>query len=312
MHVADAGIAAAQALQAFGQEEDADQVARGRRAGQLHHRAALGVQARLHRLAGGALPGADQRIRRRVLVLLGLACDLLDHLRGQQLARQPGVGGPGGRALLERAGGAGQGQGHGGIEHHRRGHHLVDQADAAGGRGRQGAAGQHHVHRRGRAHQLRQARAAAPAREDAQLGLRQADAGAAVIGGHAVAAGQRQLGAAAQAVAVDGRHGGAGQLGQLLVGGLATADRVVHGAAAVELLELLQVRPGDEAGLLQRLDDHALGRVQGDALEQVAQLQQHVLRHRVDTAVLTIQRQHDHAVIADLGVPVAEAETIEA
>jgi hypothetical protein len=113
-------------------------------------------------------------------------------------------------------------------------------------------------------------------------------------------------------VAVDGRHGRAGQLGQLLVGGLAAADRIVDGAAAVEFLEFLQVRAGDEAGLLRRLDHHALGRVQRDAFEQVAQFQQHVLRHRVDAAVLTIQGENHHAVVADLGVPVAEAETIEA
>lgn len=111
---------------------------------------------------------------------------------------------------------------------------------------------------------------------------------------------------------MDGRHGGAGQLGQLLVGGLAATDRVVDGAATVEFLELLQVGTGNEAGLLQRLDHHALGRVQGDALKQVAQFQQHVLRHRVDAAVLTIQGENHHAVVADLGVPVAEAETIEA
>ncbi len=312
VHMADAGIAATEALQALGQEEDADQVARGRCTGQLHHRAPFGVEAGLDRLAAAALPGADQRVRRRILVLLGLACDLLDHLRRQQRACQPGVGGPGRRALLERARGAGQGQRHGGVEHHRRRHHLVDQADAARGRGRQGAASQHHVHRRRCAHQLRQSRTAAPAREDAQLGLRQADAGAAVIGGHAVAAGQRQLGAATQAVAVDGRHGRAGQLGQLLVSGLATTDGVVDGAAAVELLELLQVRTGNEAGLFQRLDHHALGRVQCNALEQVAQFQQHILRHGIDAAVLTIQGENHHAVVADLGVPVAEAETIEA
>ncbi|KAG1386992.1 hypothetical protein G6F60_014288 [Rhizopus arrhizus] len=133
--MADAGITTAQALQALGQEEDADQVARGRRAGQFHHGAAFGIQARLDRLAAAALPGADQRVRRRVLVLLGLACDLLDHLRRQQRARQPGVGCPRRRARLERAGGAGQGQRDGGVEHHRRGHHLVDQADPARGRG---------------------------------------------------------------------------------------------------------------------------------------------------------------------------------
>jgi len=145
------------------------------------------------------------------------------------------------------------------------------------GRGRQGAPGQHHVHRRRGADQARQARAAAPAREDAQLGLGQADAGGRIAGRHAVAAGQGQFGAAAQAVAVDRGDGGAGQLCQFLVGGLAAADGVVDGAAAVELLELLEVGAGDEAGGLGRADHHPLGRVDRQPFDDVAQLQQHVL-----------------------------------
>ncbi|MNI88381.1 hypothetical protein D3C73_1456770 [compost metagenome] len=116
----------------------------------------------------------------------------------------------------------------------------------------------------------------------------------------------------AQAVAMDGGHGRAGQFGQLLVGRLATADGIVDGAAAIEFLEFLQVGTGNEACLLDRLDHHALGRVHGDALKQIAQLQQDILRHCVDTAVLTIKGEDHHAIVADLGVPVAEAETIEA
>lgn len=55
VHVTDAGITTAQALQSLGEEEDADQVARGRCTGQLHHRAPLGVQTRTDRLAATAL-----------------------------------------------------------------------------------------------------------------------------------------------------------------------------------------------------------------------------------------------------------------
>src|SRR3546814_1702399 len=47
VHMLDAGILAAQALESLLQEEHAGQVARGRRAGQLDHRLALGRQQRL-------------------------------------------------------------------------------------------------------------------------------------------------------------------------------------------------------------------------------------------------------------------------
>ncbi|MNV47365.1 hypothetical protein D3C71_1392320 [compost metagenome] len=246
------------------------------------------------------------------MILLGLARDLLGHLRRQDLAGQEGVGRPRGSALLERPGHARLQHRHRRIHQHRRGGDLVDQADAARGRGRQGAAGQHHVHGRRGAHQLRQARAATPAREDAQLGFRQADAGGGIVGRHPVAAGQGQLGAATQAMAVDGRHGRAGQLGQLLVRALPAADGIVDGAAAVELLELLQVGTGDEAGRLDRLDHHRLGRVHRDAFDQVAQFQQHILGHGVDAAVLAVEAEHHDTIITDLRVPMCEAEPIEA
>jgi len=111
---------------------------------------------------------------------------------------------------------------------------------------------------------------------------------------------------------MDRRHGRAGQFGQLLVGALATADRVIDGAAAVELLEFLQVRPGDEAGRLDRLDHHRLGRVHRDPLDQVAQFEQHVLRHGIDAAVVAVEAEHDDAIVTDLRVPMREAEPIEA
>src|SRR3546814_9095175 len=68
VHMLDAGILAAQALESLLQEEHAGQVARGRRAGQLDHRLALGRQQRLG-AAAAATPGFDQRVRRRVVRL---------------------------------------------------------------------------------------------------------------------------------------------------------------------------------------------------------------------------------------------------
>jgi hypothetical protein len=113
-------------------------------------------------------------------------------------------------------------------------------------------------------------------------------------------------------VAVDGGDRGAGQLGQFLVGDLATTDRIVDRATPVEFLELLEVGTGDETGLLGRLDHHALRRVDGDALDQVAQLQQHILGHRIDVGVLAVEIEHDDAIGADFRVPVCKAQPIEA
>jgi hypothetical protein len=77
-------------------------------------------------------------------------------------------------------------------------------------------------------------------------------------------------------------------------------------------LEFLQVGAGDEAGCFGRRITTPLGGSIADALDQVAQFQQHVLRHALTAAAGAIEGQHDDAVVADLGVPVAEAEPIEA
>lgn len=314
MHVADgrqAGVLAAKGLEPLGQEEDADQIARCRRTGQLDHCLALGRQAGLDPAATGALPRGDQRIRRGIVFLAGLARDLLAHLRCQQLACKQGVGRPGGGALLERARGAGQCQRRSHIHQHRRCSNLVDQAHRPRSLGRHRAPGEHQVHCRRCPDQARQAGAAAPAGKDAELGFRQPDARAAIVGGHPVAAGQCNLGAAAHAEAMDGRHRGAGQFGQFLEHLLAAANCVVDGAAAVELLEFLQVGAGDEAIGLGRAQHHALGRIQCQAFDDIAQFEQHVLREGIDRRALAVEAEHEHAVLAQVYLPMAESEPVE-
>ena len=113
-------------------------------------------------------------------------------------------------------------------------------------------------------------------------------------------------------MAVNRRHRGAGQFRQLLEHGLAAADRVVDGALAIELLEFLQVSTGDKAGRLGRADHHALGRINGDAFNQVAQLDQNILRQCIDRSALPIKVEHDHAVLARLRLPMTQSEPIEA
>jgi hypothetical protein len=163
----------------------------------------------------------------------------------------------------------------GGVFQQRQLHHLVHQAIGPRCLGRQVAAGQDHVHRGRCADQLRQPGGAAPAGQDAQLHFGQADAG--VVGGHAVTAGQGQFGATAQTVAVDGGNSRYAQGRQLLVDGLATGDRIADRALHIELLELLQVGTGNEAGGLGRSDHHRPWRIDGDALDQRIQFQQHIL-----------------------------------
>src|SRR5690606_26215499 len=165
---------------------------------------------------------------------------------------------------------------------------------------------------RRRAHQARQAHAAAPAGVDAQLDFGQADPGRRVVAGHAVVAGQRDLGAAAHAEAVDRGDRGAGQLGQALERLLAAADGVADRALAVELGELADVGAGDEALVLGRAQHKPLGRIQGQAFEQGLEFDQHVLAEGVDRLAGAIERQHGNAVGALLDLPVAEAQSVQA
>jgi hypothetical protein len=144
------------------------------------------------------------------------------------------------------------------------------------------------------------------------LGFGQADPGGRIVAGHAVAAGQRDFGAAAHAEAVDRGDRGAGQFGQSLEHVLAASDRIVHGALAVEFLEFLEVGAGDEAAGLGRAITTPFGRVDRDAFQHVGQFDQHVLRERVDRRVGTVELQHQHAVVAAMRAPVAESQPVEA
>ncbi len=82
---------------------------------------------------------------------------------------------------------------------------------------------------------------------DAQHHFGQADAGFIVIGGNALAAGQDQLGTAAHAGAMNGRHGRAGQARQRFIDALAVLDVFQHGAVLGVLDELLDVGADGEA-----------------------------------------------------------------
>jgi hypothetical protein len=173
-----------------------------------------------------------------------------------------------------------------------------------------GATGQHHVERGRCADQPGQAHAAAPARIDAQLDLRQRDARRRIVGGHPMAAGEGEFGAAAHAVAMDGRDGGTAEFGQPLEHLLPAPERVGDRALRVEGLEFADVGPGDEAGRLGRTDDQAFRRVQGEALDDGVEFQQHLLRQRIHALSGAIEAQHDDAV-GRFGTPVREPQTVQ-
>ncbi len=97
----------------------------------------------------------------------------------------------------------------------------------------------------GQAHHPRQPRAAAPGREDAEAHFRQADLGLLRVRHEAVVAGQRQLGAAPEAGAVDRRHGRVRQVRELLEERLHPLDRGAR-VLGLDARELLDVRAGDE------------------------------------------------------------------
>src|SRR5690606_32489806 len=103
----------------------------------------------------------------------------------------------------------------------------------------------------------------------------------------------------------------AAQLGQALECLLAAADGVADRALGIELGELADVRAGDEALGLARAQHQAPGRVHGQALDQRLELDQHVLGKGVDRLAGAVEREYDDAVLALLGLPVAEAQSVE-
>jgi hypothetical protein len=110
---------------------------------------------------------------------------------------------------------------------------------------------------------------------NAELHLWQTEAHAAVVGGDAVAAGERKLQAAAEGETVDGRGGGAGQRFEAVHHLLPRADQLVGLLRCAQADELLDVGTGDEATRL-RGAHHDRARVRAlDVPEQLIELLQH-------------------------------------
>ena len=110
----------------------------------------------------------------------------------------------------------------------RLGHRFVGEADLPRAPRVERLAGQDQVERRRQPHDARQARAAAPGREDPELDLRQADLGLLRVRHDAVVAGEGELGAAAEARAVDRGDGRVRQVRELLEERLHARDERAH------------------------------------------------------------------------------------
>src|SRR3546814_11469363 len=82
-------------------------------------------------------------------------------------------------------------------------------------------------------------------------------------------------------------------------------------ALRVEFGEFADVGAGDEALRLARTQHQPLRRVQREPLEQRLQPDQHVLGEGVYRLSGAVEREHDDAVLALLGLPVAEAPSVE-
>ena len=127
-----------------------------------------------------------------------------------------------------------------------------------------------------------------------------------------MAARQRELGAAAHAVAMDRGDRGAGQFRDPLEHLLPAKQRVLDGAVGVEGLEFLDVGAGHEARCLARAEHHTARWIDREPLDQRTQFDQHVLRQGIHRLAGAIDR-HDHdAVVARLDLPVRKAKSIEA
>ncbi len=307
VHTLNLRVAAGtEAFQPFLQKVYAHEIAAGRCQREPGDRARFELQA-LDNARPAAAPDFDQRERCGILIGPHLGCRLLAHDRREYLPHRPQVRRPRRGSLHEGA-------------HTRMRDQFprcgdqqfgrtqnVDDAERLGGFGRQRPAGQHDRQGFRSADQARQARGAAPAGMDAEIDFGQTDFRGRVAGCDAVAAGERQFRAAAHAEAVDRRHGRAAQTCKVLQHALTVLDAGEHAALFFVGFELADIRAGDKTVCLARADDHALGRLERQALDDLRQFVEHGAIDGVDRRVRAVEGQNRDAVGAGVGLPVGKA-----
>ena len=302
VHPLDAGRHAAERLQAVLQEKHPDQVLRGRRDEECGHRAGLGVVGHLA-VRPVASPEVEHRVRRGVMVGPGPRLDGLahpaDHERPNRREREQPVDErrtPAGRAVRDEAAGLG-------LEAARR-DHRVDEPHLQCLVGADRPPGQHQVERPTHADETRRAHRAAKPRVDAELNLGQAERDAAVVGGDAVAAGERELEATAEGKAVDQGDRRDRQRLEACDDRLARPHEVVAFRRGGELGEFGDVGAGNEAVLLARAKHEPAQGPALDLVERAGEILEHRPRQGVGRRADLVERQPAHVVVVHAQGPV--------
>jgi hypothetical protein len=133
-------------------------------------------------------------------------------------------------------------------------HQPIHQATLKHAIGPQRLAGEHQLHGLANAQQPHRAHRTAKARMDPELHFGKPHRQAAVVGGDAIATGQRQLESATERKAGYGRDRRAGQGFELIENPLAGADMFEGVGGVAKGRELANVRAGNEAGALAGAD----------------------------------------------------------
>ena len=186
-------------------------------------------------------------------------------------------------------------------EQDRRRHHLVDDPGLLRLRRPEGAAGQDQVEGPGETDEPGHALRPAGPGEEAELHLGKPESRPRVVRGHAVAAGQRGLEAAAQAGAVDGRDHRHAHALEAIEHGLPRARQGLALERAPDRGEVLDVGARDEVvGLAALEHDGADALVGLEKGEDLLELGHQGLAQGVDLLAGHVEGEDEHAVVAPL------------
>jgi len=185
-----------------------------------------------------------------------------------------------------------------------RGHDAIDEPERECTIGAHVLAGQHQVHRRRDADQSNATHGAAESRMYPQQDLGQTEHRLRVVDEHAMAAGECELEATAEAEAVDRGHGRAGQALQPRKDRMSGEDPGQRVLWRADLLELVDIRARDEARLARGQHD-AVGALALDLPQARIELVDHVARQRIGGGVSSVEREPRDAVVVERERPVA-------
>ena len=292
VNMADPVAGACELLHLLAQKEHPDQVLRRRRHHQIGERSPFGRQ---HRglVAAVLLPEVDQRVRRGIMLMRRGFFGLSTHARGEKAFDsteiQDGIQQPGP--------GASQTAEHrvlDGIADVPLLSHRIDQPERLCPPRIDGLAGQHQRHRLHRIDEMGETRGAAETGMQAEHHFRKTKAGA--VDRNARLAGERDFEAAAEAEAVDHRHGRNLQSFKPVDHRMRPADRGFDRLRIGRAAKFIDVRASDEAGFLRRANDKAGRPLVFQRREHGIEFLHDIGRQRVGAGAFTIEQQPGDAV----------------